>query len=110
MRINLFRTGSTGKTALQLFYDTCPVKETDPDAICEKETKILQSATNEAMICGIKYKGKVYKYDVVSEYPSIMISRSLKIPFGGVVFSKMTNDEFKDLKFFKYGIYHLSND
>lgn len=106
-KINLFRTGSTAKSALQLFYDLCPVKETDPDPICTKEEKILQEATNGAMIWVIKYKGKGYKYDVVSEYPSIMISRSLKIPFGGVVFSKMTNDELKDLKFFKYGIYHV---
>ena len=39
--INLFRTGSTDKTALQLFYDLCPVKETEPDPICEKEEAIL---------------------------------------------------------------------
>lgn len=37
--INLFRTGSTAKTALQLFYDLCPVKdvESQPEKISEKE-------------------------------------------------------------------------
>jgi hypothetical protein len=64
-KINLFRSGSTVKKA---FYDLGP--------ICEKETKILQLATNGAMIWAIKYVGKAYKYDIVSEYPSIMISKS----------------------------------
>lgn len=108
-RINLFRTGSTGKTALQLFYDLCPVKdnESQPDKISEKECEILKKAKCGALIWGIKYIGKGFKYDVVSEYPSIMIAKSLKIPWGGVEFQKMTKEEFDKLQFFKYGIFHV---
>jgi hypothetical protein len=108
-RINLFRTGSTGKTALQLFYDLCPVKqdESQPDKITDKECEILKMAKCGALIWGRKYKGKGYKYDVVSEYPSVMISKSLKIPWGGVEFSQMTKDDFEKLEFFRYGIYHV---
>jgi len=104
--INLFRTGSTAKTALQLFYDLTPIKYA-PEPICEKETEILQKAKNGALIWGTKYHGKAYKYDVVSEYASVMTSQYLKIPYGKPEFKNMTKDEFEQLSFYSYGIYHV---
>jgi hypothetical protein len=105
-KINLFRTGSTGKTALQLFYDLC-YQEEDPDNIDEKETEYLRLVTSGALIWGIKYKGKGYKYDVVSHYPSIMLSKVLKIPYGKPEYHTFTQDEFNEMKYFRYGIYHV---
>lgn len=92
-KINLFKTGSTAKTALQLFYDLCPIKYA-PDAICDKETEILQKVKNGALIWATKYHGKAYKYDIVSEYASVMTSQYLKIPYGKPEFKTMKKDEF----------------
>lgn len=105
-KVNIFRTGSTAKTALQLFYDL-RIDFTEPEEIDEQESEILESCSRGALIYGIPYKGKGYKYDVCSEYPSIMISKALKIPFGKPTFETITNEEFTKLKFFKYGIYHV---
>ena len=104
-QINLFRTGSVAKTSLQLFYDLCHAHE-DPEQISERESQILQKATNGPMIWSKPYDGYAYKYDVVSEYPSIMMSKFLKIPFGGVEYSIITNKDLETMTFFKYGIYH----
>ena len=104
-KIKLFRTGSTAKTALQLFYDFYQSLE-EPEPICAKEAEILELCTRSALIYGMLYKGKGYKYDVCSEYPSIMISKSFHIPFGSPEFCTMIADDFNKLKFYKYGIYH----
>jgi len=104
-KINLFRTGSVAKTSMQLFYDLNEEPD-EPEPISEKENEFLLKAINGAMIWAKPYKGKGYKYDVVSEYPSIMISKNLKIPYGGVTFHKITNKELREMGVFKYGIYH----
>lgn len=106
-KINLYRTGSVAKTALQLFYDLCPVKEetSQPDPIEFKEMNILLKAKLGAMIWAKPYKGKAYKADVVSEYPSVMVGHA-QIPFGGVTYKKITNEELKNMDYFKVGFYH----
>jgi hypothetical protein len=103
--INLFRTGSTKKTALQLFYDLCPIKEM-PDEILQKESQILQYSTCGAIVWGSKYDDKAYQYDVVSEYPSVMCTTN-NIPWGEAIFIKITNEEFKKMPHFKIGFYHV---
>lgn len=103
--INLFRTGSVKKTALQLFYDLCPVKEM-PETISQKESKILQLATCGAIIWADNYEGKGYLYDVVSEYPSVMCL-DCAVPWGEPIFLNITNEEFQKMKFFKVGFYHV---
>lgn len=104
-QINLFRTGSTAKTALQLFYDLCHPEE--PEEIDLKEMEILEKCSRGALIYGIPYKGKGYKYDIVSAYPAVMTSKNLHIPYGKPEYSTMTIDEFNALKFFRTGVYHV---
>eukprot|EP01038_Epipyxis_sp_PR26KG_P017281 gene17281-23831_t len=79
-KINRFKTGSVAKTALQLYYDLCMFLE--PDQIEEYEAEILEKCYRGGLIFGVKYKGKGFKYDIVSEYPSIMISKNAKFPIG----------------------------
>lgn len=113
-KINRFRTGTVAKTAMQLFYDLCPEQydeltdtSTEPDPIDFKESEIIESCYPGALIWGIPYEGVGYKYDVVSEYASIMISKALKFPIGkGNIFT-MTTEEFESKEFLQYGIYHV---
>ena len=104
-KINRFRTGSVAKTALQLYFDLCPYLE--PDQIEEYEAEILEKCYRGGLIFGVKYKGKGYKYDIVSEYPSIMISKNAKFPIGKGELQTFSKDEFNKLLFYKYGIYHV---
>jgi hypothetical protein len=104
-KINRFKTGSVAKTALQLYYDLCIFIE--PDQIEEYEAEILEKCYRGGLIFGIKYKGKGFKYDIVSEYPSIMISKNAKFPIGRGELQTFTKEEFDKLLFYKYGIYHV---
>ena len=103
-KLNIFRTGSVAKTALQLFYDLC-----DPDIppeIKPFEVNIIQKCRG-ALQYGKKYKGIGYKYDVCSEYPSLLMSAQHRYPVGEGELKTITNDEFNKLEFFSFGIYHV---
>lgn len=49
----------------------------DPDKITEDEVMILEKS-HGALIYGRKYKGMGHKYEVCSEYPSLMSSTQHK--------------------------------
>jgi hypothetical protein len=103
-KINLFRTGNSPKTALQLFYDLCspPI----PDKIESYEVDILESCRGP-IIWAELYEGIAFKYDICSEYPSLMASSQHKYPIGKGELKTFTNEEFEQLKFFSFGIYHV---
>jgi hypothetical protein len=103
-KINLFRTGSVAKTALQLFYDLCnpPI----PEQIESYEVDIFE-ACRGALIWAEKYKGIAYKYDICSEYPSLMVSSQHKYPIGKGTLKTFTTEEFDELTFYSFGIYHV---
>lgn len=103
-QINLFRTGSVAKTSLQLFYDLSKGTP-EPEQIEEYEVDILESGTG-ALIYGNKYEGMAYKYDIVSEYPSIMASCKHKFPIGKGELKTFTKKEFDELTFYQFGMYH----
>ena len=103
-KINLYRTGSVAKTSLQLFYDLC--NPPNPDKIQDYEVDILE-ACRGALIYGVKYEGKAYKYDIVSEYPSIMASTQHKFPIKKGELKTFTSEEFNKLEFYSFGIYHV---
>jgi hypothetical protein len=103
-KINLFRTGSVAKTSLQLFYDTCNPPE--PETIEPYEVDILEECRG-ALIWGNKYIGKAYKYDICSEYPSLMASAQHKYPTGKGDLKTFTKQEFDELKFYQFGLYHV---
>ena len=105
-KINLYRTGSTAKTALQLFYDLC--EPPTPEEIETYEIDILEKSSTGACIWGQKgYKNIGYKYDFVSEYPSIMDSSQHKFPIGKGEQKTFTKKEFKNLEFLSFGLYHV---
>ncbi len=103
-KINLYRTGGVSKTALQLWYhlDNPPIA----DDILEDETRILEKCRG-AFMYGFKYKGKGYKYDIVSEYPYLYISKQHKYPYKRGELKILSKQEFDELNFFKFGIYHV---
>eukprot|EP01038_Epipyxis_sp_PR26KG_P015561 gene15561-21013_t len=103
-KMNLYRTGSVAKTSLQLWYDLSKPKTADK--IEEYEVDILESCRGP-FIWAIPYKGRAYKYDIVSEYPSIMNSNQYKFPIGKGTLKIFTNKEFDELTFYGFGIYHV---
>lgn len=103
--MNRFRTGSVSQTALQLYYDIC--KPPVPDPILPFESKIIESCYNAALMWAIPYTGYGYKYDVCSQYPAILRSTHMSWPIGEGQLSTIKQSDVKDMKFFKYGIYHV---
>jgi hypothetical protein len=103
-KINIFRTGSAAKTSLQLFYDLCDPDE--PDKIQPFERDILEQG-HGALICGKKSKGICYKYDICSEYPSLLASAQHRYPIGEGELKTLSKDEFNKLEFFYFGMYHV---
>ena len=103
-KINLYRTGSPTNTSLQLFYDLCD--NIEPEHIEDYEVNIFEKCRG-ALIFGIPYEGIGYKYDIVSEYPSIMNSAQHKFPIKKGTLKTYTKEEFDNLKFYTFGLYHV---
>jgi hypothetical protein len=103
-RINLYKTASVTKTSLKLFYSFNPPM---PDKIQIFEMEIMEYCKNGGLIFGDKYKGKAYKYDVVSQYPFVMRSDKMVFPIGEGILKTLTTEEFNELSFYQYGIYHV---
>jgi len=101
--INLYKTGTNKKTALDLFYklNRC----INPELIEQDEAIWIQNASYSAMCWADNYEGKAYKYDVCSMYPSIMKDHQMLFPLKRGTFKKLTKEEFNNLKFYMYGIY-----
>jgi hypothetical protein len=76
--LNLFRTGTFAKTALNLFdrYN----KAVQPEMITENEIEWLEGAKFKAMIFCDKYDGKGHEYDFNSFYPWILRGQSFPVP------------------------------
>lgn len=102
-KINLYKTGCESKTSLRLFYDSNPPQ---PDKITPEETAFLRKCKGQ-LKHGIEYKGKGWKLDIVSEYPSIMRNDHMQFPISAGKLITLTKEEFDEMKYFKYGIYHV---
>lgn len=104
-RINLFKTGSVAKSAMQLWYDIC--EPPLPDPIKQFEAEIIESCYNSALIWAIPYEGYGYKYDFCSQYPAILSSDHMQFPVDQPELVTITQTEYKTMKYFKYGLYHV---
>ena len=100
--MNLYKTGTVAKTALNLFSEFVNVT---PDKIKDFEVDILESTYKGALYHGEPYTGKAYKYDIISAYSSIMKSTHMQFPIKEGVSKTLTRDEFDEMAFFKYGCY-----
>ena len=103
-KINRFMTGSFAKAALKLF-NTYDLPKLDP--IQSFEADIFESCYNGALIYGIPYIGKGYKYDICSQYPAIMRNNCFMVPLSEGQLEHYTQKELDDMEFIRYGIYHV---
>lgn len=105
-KINLFKTGNDKTTALHLFESLTKHIETPPK-LKQNEANEIQKASMGAIIFNTKeYVGTYHKYDIKSDYPSIMKSGML-FPAREGEFMQVNEEDFNTMKmtFFKYGIY-----
>jgi hypothetical protein len=101
-KINMFKTASYVTTAQKLFYDfnlgLCNTEHID-----QHEAHWIDEASIGGMLwCEKGFEGKVYKYDFVSHYPSILSSEKFRFPIKRGEFQKITN-----LDKITYGIYRV---
>ena len=107
-QIDLYKTGTVKRTALYLFEQLS--KEIQlPESINQIEKEWLENASIGALINFTEYTGEAYKYDIKSQYPSILKSVFM-IPLKSGEFKKFSKDEFDKLEYFTYGIYRVKID
>lgn len=103
-KINMFKIADFKKIALKFFYDTVKDIKTEPIDHDEAEF-ILKSTIGSIMVCEKGFRGKSYHYDFKSYYPSIMQRQQTKYPIKRGEFLTLTQKEFDEMEFMKFGIY-----
>lgn len=101
--INMYKTGGIIKTSEKLFFDLNKSLVADP--ITNDEAEWIHDATCGALIWRDEYKGEAFKYDVVSQYPSLLSSSAFQFPIKKGVYHKYSQQEFDSLERLEYGIY-----
>lgn len=101
-KINMFRTGSFGKTALSLF---CNFNKTESQEVKEYEFKYLENGGG-LRYAKKGYEGTAYKYDINSYYPSLMLSRYIRLPITEGTLIDITTYELEQKRSVKFGVYH----
>jgi hypothetical protein len=105
-RINLYKTGSVSKTALNFFYQNMNKKKIFPEQITKDEEPFISGSMTGGLYFSEDYKGKGYKYDYCSYYPSIMIRKKFLTPVKVGKLMILATEEFDKLEYyFNYGIY-----
>lgn len=105
-KYDLFCSGNIKNCALARFYELN--KTLKADMIEQDEAEWLSSCFMNGLIWAKKgYKGKAHKADIVSCYSSIMRQQKFCFPIKRGTFKQLTNDEFKQLPYFAYGIYRV---
>lgn len=104
-RVNLYKSGGNlTLPALHLFNET--TKRIQAEEIEQDEAIWIEKAMMGALIWAKNgYKGEGYKYDVVSEYPSILRDQRFCIPIKRGEFKKVTKETFDAKPFYEFGIY-----
>ena len=99
--INMFKTGTHAKTALNLFQYFC--KDIFPEHIKQDEATWINNTSKGGLMFAMNYEGPTYKYDYCSAYGSIMISDKFYIPIKRGIFKTITNEQFDEI--LSIGIY-----
>lgn len=105
-KINMYRTGSISNTSHCLFNQLNKIK---PAPIEPFEFDYIHDCGGGARIVE-PYEGDIFKYDIISYYPSLLNSKTLKIPVTAGTITPITQEELDDMAFVKYGIYHVNID
>ena len=101
-KVNLFKTGTYAKTALELFYSfNMDIK---PDDILQDEAEWISNASYKAVIWTEKYNGPGFEYDINSDYPSLLASGGL-FPIRRGSFKCISQQDFDDYLYIPFGIY-----
>ena len=67
----------------------------------------MEKCNHGQLICGKKSRGFFYKYDICSQYPSLMNSGQHRFPMSEGELKTLTSDEFNKLEYYQFGIYHV---
>lgn len=98
--INLYKSGSYYSASLSLFERL--TKFINPEDIKQDENEFIKNCVCGAFIWCEEYEGELYKYDVKSLYPYLMISNTSKFPLKR---GEHKNIEDFHPEYFEYGIY-----
>jgi hypothetical protein len=80
-----------------------------PDQILRDEALWIRFATiGPVMYCEKGYKGKCHYQDFKSYYPSIMMRQQAKYPIRRGEFMTLSDEDFQNMEFFKFGIYRAT--
>jgi hypothetical protein len=104
---NMFITGAHTTTVRSLFLNKFkPDDLPPPHIIAEFESEFMENCSNGGHVFGLvgTYL-MVHKYDVNSQYPSILRSEHMQFPMKKGKLLTLTKKEFDDLRYYKYGIY-----
>lgn len=105
--INLYRTGSMKTTACHI-YKMLISKHVDKlEWLSSMENKMIKGATRGALIFGEKYEGQAHYYDIVSAYMYVLSHHKFRIPIKKGQEYTMSKEEFKEKKFYPYGLYRV---
>ena len=79
---------------------------TEPDKIEQLESRFIDDGYTGGLVYGLNgYNGYGIEYDGNSWYPSCLIDRNFNFPVKKGQFMYISDKEFSELKYFKYGIY-----
>ena len=102
-KLNLRKTGNYKNTALHIFNSYNKTIYTEH--INQHEANIINNSSCGAIIFCKQYIGPAYEFDIISMYPSILIS-NLLIPLQQGEFNIISNNEFQEKEYYAYGLYH----
>ena len=102
-KINMFKTGTIGNTAMAIFTKLNNIQAED---VKEYEFPFLQNGGG-VRYARNEYIGKGYKYDINSYYPSLMLSRYITIPLKEGKLIDITTEKLNEMRCVKYGVYHV---
>jgi hypothetical protein len=100
---------------MNMFLDRSKVAGIEPDKITSIEYEILENSVRGGYYKNTKLYNDVkktrpedkYMYDIDSCYPYILFSDRFDIAYTEPEYVKMTNNEFKKLDFYGYGLYNV---
>jgi len=102
-KINMYKTGTIGNTALSLFTS---FNNIEAERVEEFEYPFLNNGGG-VRFARKDYEGIAYKYDINSFYPSMMLSRYIRIPLKPGRLINIKTDELEQKRCTKYGVYNV---
>lgn len=93
--INLFKTGTIKKTALNLLDQT--TKHISTENILFDEALIIENSTRNGLIFNEEYEGKAYKGDITSMYPYIYSSNNSLVPIQRGEYKTLSNNDIIEM-------------